>query len=192
MGRFSSFDRLTIAAVAATAAGTRPEICNRQNPPHDCRSRGDCGGAGDYLRVRDFSRLTIAAVAATAARSTAISGLAPRSASRLPQSRRLRPRGSPIASTSDFPPHDCRSRGDCGLEIGLQLLTRRCRLTIAAVAATAAWKLSEARKKIISRLTIAAVAATAAIFSPACPSERSAASRLPQSRRLRPAWAPTQ
>ena len=37
-----------------------------------------------------------------------------------------------------FPPHDCRSRGDCGEAHGKLVTTEKDRLTIAAVAATAA------------------------------------------------------
>ena len=71
--------------------GLHGENRRTSNPPHDCRSRGDCGL---YYQTSHLSvggaRLTIAAVAATAARigRRDIDVVSP--ASRLPQSRRLR------------------------------------------------------------------------------------------------------
>jgi len=94
----------------------RRQVCrpDRVAPPQDCRSRGDCG---QTVRVPPFhpaSRLKIAAVAATAASALSPNVLKPETASRLPQSRRLR--------------HGCGPQ-EAGI-IG--------RLKIAAVAATAA------------------------------------------------------
>ena len=157
--------RLTIAAVAATAASVvivvsapvilPPHDCRSRGdcgpgnpgkkddgryPPHDCRSRGDCGPA--------FLRHPLAAVAP---------------ASRLPQSRRLRLNGSRWRNWKSNPPHDCRSRGDCGVVRAISSVNYSIRLTIAAVAATAALSARRIRAQPITRLTIAAVAATAAV-----------------------------
>jgi len=62
----------------------------------------------------------------------------PATASRLPQSRRLRQQ--PIFSFLQKlqPPQDCRSRGDCGPRAVLGFAASTFRLKIAAVAATAA------------------------------------------------------
>ena len=108
-------------------------------PPHDCRSRGDCG------------RRAIA----SSARCTE-------------------------------PPHDCRSRGDCGPELVAVTTPFESRLTIAAVAATAAIYDSLCWDEVNCRLTIAAVAATAAHGQSQSRNRWHPASRLPQSRRLRP------
>ncbi len=83
-------------------------------PPHDCRSRGDCGGKAVEGGMQDLLRLTIAAVAATAATYCKVSSLVLK------------------------PPHDCRSRGDCGSFRAGRRADDLTRLTIAAVAATAA------------------------------------------------------
>ncbi len=158
------FSRLTIAAVAATAALiTTARVGNLFRPPHDCRSRGDCGDAEpDGVNVK-VNRLTIAAVAATAAgdrerllelrnaasrlpqsrrlrlRKKFDNAAAAKTASRLPQSRRLRQWLELQRKGAECPPHDCRSRGDCGCFGWLILLAHiPIRLTIAAVAATAA------------------------------------------------------
>ena len=135
---YSRTGRLKIAAVAATAAsaGVVP-VHRRPEPPQDCRSRGDCG-----LRDRH-----------------AVSCI--RSASRLPQSRRLRPEDAPALFKASEPPQDCRSRGDCGFAIRRTFTQSGFRLKIAAVAATAAGNRS--RQSFIV----------------------TTASRLPQSRRLR-------
>ncbi len=87
----AGFGRLTIAAVAATAARDANLRGADLRPPHDCRSRGDCGLEPAIVpqSERD-TRLTIAAVAATAAA--------------LQQA----------LQQGVQPPHDCRSRGDCG------------------------------------------------------------------------------
>ena len=139
------YNRLKIAAVAATAAGGEfVERHSQMRPPQDCRSRGDCGSPWTCLTCRIKRRLKIAAVAATAAASWLLGWLSVISASRLPQSRRLRPhlalpdsmRGVPasrlpqsrrlrlLQTRADFgiedPPQDCRSRGDCGQRSGLQ------------------------------------------------------------------------
>ena len=65
------------------------------------------------------------------------------SASRLPQSRRLRLGRQIVVGFAAAPPQDCRSRGDCGRLARGQVLGWRCRLKIAAVAATAALGLLE-------------------------------------------------
>ena len=114
-----------------------PGGCDVLHPPHDCRSRGDCG--------------SICALWTDTWKT----------ASRLPQSRRLRPTNNPqnnrrrrrltiaaVAATAadaamcdidrSEPPHDCRSRGDCGQRPKTQKGNDNDRLTIAAVAATAA------------------------------------------------------
>ena len=133
----------------------------RVQPPHDCRSRGDCGRFAVYTqRLR-------------------------RPASRLPQSRRLRPDCQLSGHGRRRPPHDCRSRGDCGLVPLRSFQKKLSRLTIAAVAATAAKKARAELLKHVIRLTIAAVAATAAFCGPAIHRGNDTASRLPQSRRLR-------
>ena len=106
--------RLTIAAVAATAAGTEMLCTAVGDPPHDCRSRGDCGAERAKATAAQDSRLTIAAVAATF------------------------PPKPPCAPDMGFPPHDCRSRGDCGRVLNSRQHVGPPRLTIAAVAATAA------------------------------------------------------
>ena len=134
------FNRLTIAAVAATAAGSRFIRSDCGGPPHDCRSRGDCGLIASFLVMGAGARLTIAAVAATAAWCLCAHFRKNFPASRLPQSRRLRPKkrgrnSSNMSSASRLPqsrrlrlfaglpstgemtpPHDCRSRGDCGTQ----------------------------------------------------------------------------
>ena len=130
-------------------------------PPQDCRSRGDCGCVTFGLSKMRISRLKIAAVAATAAPGFHSSHNRILTASRLPQSRRLRPADSGQKQTPPPPPQDCRSRGDCGVAVGVLEDAGGARLKIAAVAATAAG-------------------------SPLLEmSARRAASRLPQSRRLR-------
>ena len=111
--------------------------------------------------LRKKCRLTIAAVAATAASN---------------------PLADPFLNR---PPHDCRSRGDCGTERTTRQGWPFGRLTIAAVAATAASVPDIPAVGIVLRLTIAAVAATAASARTGCRSTTGAASRLPQSRRLR-------
>ena len=159
-------------------------------PPQDCRSRGDCGG--QYLTMSFFwmIRLKIAAVAATAAAWAPTCKIATRSASRLPQSRRLRHQPASFPSTgvlnrlkiaavaataasatdtllvASVPPQDCRSRGDCGQKMRPHYSRPANRLKIAAVAATAALPYAGHLHSLVS------------------------ASRLPQSRRLRPATAP--
>ena len=66
-------------------------VCPDIRPPQDCRSRGDCGVAPLHHVHRPASRLKIAAVAATAAiDANDYAGGPPSTASRLPQSRRLR------------------------------------------------------------------------------------------------------
>ena len=84
-------------------------------PPHDCRSRGDCGGASSELSATQT--LT---------------------ASRLPQSRRLRLDAECSTRFGENPPQDCRSRGDCGSPEARFESGCNGRLKIAAVAATAA------------------------------------------------------
>jgi len=84
------------------------------------------------------ARLKIAAVAATAAAANGRSPAGCGSASRLPQSRRLRPQPGRRAVRLRRPPQDCRSRGDCGSSPGRAVCRRGNRLKIAAVAATAA------------------------------------------------------
>ena len=181
----------------------------RIKPPHDCRSRGDCGGcligtvsqfgAASRLpqsrRLRpvleeDWSiaaaiRLTIAAVAATAA--SAHSGSANSRLSRLTI--------AAVAATAASTASATCCIADFRLTIAAVAATAArkddriaglsFRLTIAAVAATAAPIRDELVELMNHRLTIAAVAATAA----ACPcfenDKNIAASRLPQSRRLR-------
>jgi len=83
-------------------------------------------------------------------------------ASRLPQSRRLRPGNYFWPRLIPNPPHDCRSRGDCGFKNHIAALDAEIRLTIAAVAATAAVIVHGPVPVNVARLTIAAVAATAA------------------------------
>jgi len=109
------------------------------------------------------NRLKIAAVAATAASNMSYPNASPIAASRLPQSRRLRPNtGYVAAHTSLTPPQDCRSRGDCGsLETNAASFSE-IRLKIAAVAATAACGTLIQKTARLGRLKIAAVAATAA------------------------------
>ena len=178
-------DRLKIAAVAATAAFTATTNLLMISPPQDCRSRGDCGVAISSINMKPFDRLKIAAVAATAAKQntprcwteSAASRL-PQSrrlrqqmwdsliltkstASRLPQSRRLRPEDEMERAGNPGPPQDCRSRGDCGNPSWTYLCLCCRRLKIAAVAATAALNCSMNCSSLL------------------------AASRLPQSRRLR-------
>ncbi len=65
-------NRLTIAAVAATAASVIRLIWNQAKPPHDCRSRGDCGKISTARHEAADFRLTIAAVAATAAKNRTV------------------------------------------------------------------------------------------------------------------------
>src|SRR5581483_5384560 len=109
--------RLTIAAVAATAAGAGRRRKRRGRlPPHDCRNRGDCGLRGSGRWSTSRFRLTIAAVAATAATlgegwgfclteaRLTIAAVAATAARR----------GGRGALHASMPPHDCRSRGDCG------------------------------------------------------------------------------
>jgi len=131
-------------------------------PPQDCRSRGDCGDRQCKTVEGNPARLKIAAVAATAATPSGSPLAAGFTASRLPQSRRLRrlnlasiltwtkpPQdcrsrgdcGIPpvhVEPHSFGPPQDCRSRGDCGCPHGLSPFMAFIRLKIAAVAATAA------------------------------------------------------
>ena len=192
----------------------RPERCGRSDrittPPHDCRSRGDCGEPA--FREIDFTgtRLTIAAVAATAAASIRIDFFVHLPASRLPQSRRLRLEGTrkplcrmPTASRlpqsrrlrhqigmrstgrDGDPPHDCRSRGDCGrLRRGAFSSGNEpphdCRSR-----GDCGCHVLRPLQQCVLRLTIAAVAATAAPKSGMISTGWPAASRLPQSRRLR-------
>jgi len=59
-------------------------------PPQDCRSRGDCGDTRKPTSVSRACRLKIAAVAATAAAFNSALMFCWLTASRLPQSRRLR------------------------------------------------------------------------------------------------------
>ena len=70
---------------------------------------------------------------------------AKQAASRLPQSRRLRHQVSEQTKIQWCPPQDCRSRGDCGFASASKSHTSGSRLKIAAVAATAAGG-SSARK----------------------------------------------
>ena len=107
-------NRLKIAAVAATAASATDTLLVASVPPQDCRSRGDCGQKMRPHYSRPANRLKIAAVAATAALPYAGHLHSLVSASRLPQSRRLRPATAPDRALSLPPPQDCRSRGDCG------------------------------------------------------------------------------
>ena len=161
---------------------------SRQEPPQDCRSRGDCGSLKLETTGTTRHRLKIAAVAATAARFSILtrSSRSPRlkiaavaataatcknvfktrriTASRLPQSRRLRLQTNSGGKICFKPPQDCRSRGDCGWNPRFWDWGRENRLKIAAVAATAALPRKPARKHSAS------------------------ASRLPQSRRLRLYW----
>jgi len=187
--RSSRSPRLKIAAVAATAATCKNVFKTRRitasrlpqsrrlrlqtnsggkicfKPPQDCRSRGDCGWNPRFWDWGRENRLKIAAVAATAALPRKPARKHSASASRLPQSRRLRllaraalQRGrqppQDCRSRGDcgftgcctcpwpaIPPQDCRSRGDCGASASLDLLKSWLRLKIAAVAATAAWLL---------------------------------------------------
>ena len=87
-------------------------------------------------------------------------------------------------STVRKPPQDCRSRGDCGSKFSYEGERGEHRLKIAAVAATAAWYARRAHGGL-ARLKIAAVAATAARADKPTLLYIVAASRLPQSRRLR-------
>src|SRR5438309_1231490 len=108
--------RLTIAAVAATAAEP-----------------------GEKVPAFKAHRLPIAAVAATAAGSGRSRDLPRGTASRLPQSRRLRPQivqtsASPCALAASRLPQSRRLR----LQVQAALTDGTIRLTIAAVAATAA------------------------------------------------------
>ncbi len=88
------------------------------------------------------------------------------------------------------PPHDCRSRGDCGGRRMGEAHAPDGRLTIAAVAATAAITICAGVTVVGCRLTIAAVAATAAKEASSQNGREKTASRLPQSRRLRPIQIP--
>ena len=131
------------------------------NPPQDCRSRGDCG-------VRVFHMTGITSTPPQDCRSRGDCGFAVSecdgffpTASRLPQSRRLRRITFMMVRLIMKPPQDCRSRGDCGGVIFFNH-DREC-----------------------FRLKIAAVAATAAMTEDYILDELDAASRLPQSRRLR-------
>ena len=152
--------RLKIAAVAATAAYDFLARTLLTNPPQDCRSRGDCGVARVSAIRHVQLRLKIAAVAATAAR--------------------LKPR----QWITSIPPHDCRSRGDCGRpdrnehcrSITASRLPQSRRLRLAVE-----WHCTVQ----LNRLTIAAVAATAAMRCRHDHPHCTPASRLPQSRRLR-------
>ena len=96
-------DRLKIAAVAATAALSAMASSTIFSPPQDCRSRGDCGKKCKPIPESAHTRLKIAAVAATAATVNTALGSGPCSASRLPQSRRLR-RWLPSTSGRGFRP----------------------------------------------------------------------------------------
>ncbi len=180
----------------------------QQFPPQDCRSRGDCGLRRAKNEMRRLYRLKIAAVAATAANSWMLSPILiepasrlpqsrrlrrrPRrsvgssgSASRLPQSRRLRPKSLSNQLRISLPPQDCRSRGDCGAHMTNTVVAILIRLKIAAVAATAA-PVGCRLLSCLDRLKIAAVAATAAPLINLFSQRNHSASRLPQSRRLRP------
>jgi len=84
------------------------------------------------------------------------------------------------------PPQDCRSRGDCGEAVNKWKADSSSRLKIAAVAATAATDLTGLGYSPDHRLKIAAVAATAGWSALISSTVIDAASRLPQSRRLRP------
>jgi len=137
---FTADIRLKIAAVAATAAGD-----------------------GQGCRAASEDRLKIAAVAATAAGVNAGNGIAGFAASRLPQSRRLRPEPS-------CAPWFCAPASRLPQSRRLRLIIvnssgfTRIRLKIAAVAATAAiLGLTDSVKPDV-RLKIAAVAATAACY----------------------------
>ena len=132
-------------------------------PPHDCRSRGDCGekvfkASSPFAKLR----LTIAAVAATAAAARIRAG------GNFFQFLRLTI--AAVAATAAY--------------LMGEKFPKISAFTIAAVAATAAMgRLMQFRQEE-PRLTIASVAATAAIlrYMRLIPF---AASRLPQSRRLR-------
>ena len=133
------------------------------SPPQDCRSRGDCGRRHVPSYVPSIF-----------------------TASRLPQSRRLRQywrRTVTALSAASRLPQSRR------LRLRYCAVTRRCRRTrlkIAAVAATAARCIDTVARCRRIRLKIAAVAATAAARLTAMHAPtRHAASRLPQSRRLR-------
>ena len=109
-------------------------------PPQDCRSRGDCGGV-----------LTCDASEPTA------------TASRLPQSRRLRPMLIVYDTNRYSPPQDCRSRGDCGVRVD----------GMAESGQLPASRLPQSRRlRLVLRMS--------------CNFAAKSASRLPQSRRLRP------
>ncbi len=133
-----------------------------ETPPHDCRSRGDCG---DWI-TQNYAKVD-----------------------KPPHDCRSRGDcGDEFVKESTvlrFPPHDCRSRGDCGLGLHPKTAGVNDRLTIAAVAATAATSPTANRDLPPPRLTIAAVAATAAVRLPLGVTLKKPASRLPQSRRLR-------
>ena len=88
--------------------------------------------------------------------------LLPPTASRLPQSRRLRPATISGSKRPWTPPQDCRSRGDCGKVADMNIDLDQFRLKIAAVAATAARQRFGQLREANDRLKIAAVAATAA------------------------------
>ncbi len=155
-------NRLTIAAVAATAAtflyarmlSARPASRLPQSrrlrlvvvssifrcplPPHDCRSRGDCGCRGWTLGCPTHVPPHDCRSRGDCGRGASSQNGPQKTASRLPQSRRLR---------LEFFCRDCGERHPASrLPQSRRLRPDRCyrfmiiptRLTIAAVAATAA------------------------------------------------------
>ena len=181
-------------AVAATAAGRHRGRGGHRNPPHDARSRGDCGHVSGWCLMKRHFRLTMPAVAATAAFLWATGSARQKAASRCPQSRRLRRRALSPYQLSACPPHDARSRGDCGSSLptkfGVLLSASRCpqsrRLRLKRRTATERGRVpphdarsrgdcglsrEEWLRKLI-RLTMPAVAATAARLEIAESSER--------------------
>ena len=177
-------------------------------PPHPPRNRGDCGWAADGQNDCPHGRLTPPGIAATAAQRAVMSdatfktrltppGIAATAAScfhssiwtlmtasRPPESRRLRPerrlltrlfrRLTPpgIAATaaqasqstnvtSLFPPHAPRSRGDCGLDLARRFLS--CPSASRFPQSRRLRRIGRVSMKHLSgRLTLPGVAATAA------------------------------
>ena len=176
--------RLKIAVVAATAALRPDQIWFATSPPQDCRSRGDCGFTSKIFKSSSYT------------------------ASRLPQSRRLRRRDNlfPDETTSRLkiaavaataaPRGRCSSRSPCSASRlpqsrRLRRSVKRCRWLVTRPPQDCRSRgdcgVTVAAGIVLSyvRLKIAAVAATAARLPSPPLTRRWPASRLPQSRRLR-------
>ena len=110
-----------------------------------------------------MSRLTPPGIAATAAPSQLDWTRHPSSASRPPESRRLRPCAVVNPTRDCPPPHAPRNRGDCGSAVIGLATGRRSRLTPPGIAATAASDGYEPRRAALRRLTPPGIAATAAL-----------------------------